>query len=59
MKHTDKGLIMAMFVIAMLLFSRSVTAQEQSFFSYDNRTFFEADMRLGKYFPFEERHAYM
>ena len=37
----------------------NIAKAQESFFSYDNRTFFEADMRLGKYFPFEERHAYM
>ena len=35
------------------------TRAQHSFFSYDNRTYFEVDGRLGKYFPFEERHAYM
>ena len=33
-------------------------AQETSVFK-DSRTFYEADFRLGKYYPFEARHAYM
>lgn len=52
-----KTLFLASITLALTM-AKSVTAQE-SFFSYDNRTFFEVDGRLGKYFPFEERHAYM
>ena len=52
-----KTLLLAV-ILAAMTFSKSVRAQE-SFFSYDNRTYFEVDGRLGKYFPFEERHAYM
>ena len=44
---------------ALLLFISKPALAQESFFSYDNRTFFEVDGRLGKYFPFEERHAYM
>jgi len=36
----------------------TVRGQEQSIFR-DSRNFYEADFRLGKYFPFESRHAYM
>ena len=52
-----KTLLLAV-ILAAMTFSKTVMAQE-SFFSYDNRTYFEVDGRLGKYFPFEERHAYM
>lgn len=49
-------------IISVLFFiafcPHSLEAQTQSLFR-DNRTFYEADLRLGKYFPFEERHAYM
>ncbi len=61
MKHVFKRLIKgALFSIFALAFfiSKPARAQEK-FFSFDNRTFFEVDGRLGKYFPFEERHAYM
>jgi len=56
-KCCGKKFLFAVLFIASVL-PKAMMAQ-QSFFSYDNRTFFEADMRLGKYFPFEERHAYM
>lgn len=56
-KNLCKTLVFATFTIA-LCFGKTAKAQE-SFYSYDNRTFFEVDGRLGKYFPFEERHAYM
>ena len=51
-----KGILFSVF--AFVLFSKPVLAQEK-FFSFDNRTFFEADFRYGHYFPFEARHAYM
>ena len=56
-KCVGKKLLFAVLFFASTL--PKVGMAQQSFFSYDNRTFFEADMRLGKYFPFEERHAYM
>lgn len=56
-KSADRMLCLVALLI-VLTFSFTAQAQE-SFFSYDSRTFFEADARLGKYFPFEERHAYM
>ena len=56
-KQVGKTLRFATLFLALSLF-KTTTAQE-SFYSYDNRTFFEVDGRLGKYFPFEERHAYM
>jgi hypothetical protein len=61
MKHVIKRLGKgALFSILALVFfvSKPARAQEK-FFSFDNRTFFEVDGRLGKYFPFEARHAYM
>ena len=60
MKHNFilKGSLFLVFAF-VLLSSNTTIAQEKSFFSFDNRTFFEADFRYGHYFPFEERHAYM
>ena len=51
-------IILALPVLFCSFFPINTSAQE-SFFSYDNRTFFEGDLRLGKYFPFEPRHTYM
>ena len=56
-KNLSKTTVFAVFFIALCL-CKTAKAQE-SFYSYDNRTFFEVDGRLGKYYPFEERHAYM
>ena len=56
-KRVGKAFLFASLFIASVL-PKAAKAQ-QTFFSYDDRTFFEADGRLGKYFPFEERHAYM
>ena len=50
------------FLFATLFTSVSlckIAKAQETFFTYDNRTYFEIDGRLGKYFPFEERHAYM
>jgi hypothetical protein len=60
MKHhfVLKGILFTLFAFA-LFFSNTAKAQEKSFFSFDNRTYFETDFRYGKYFPFEPRHAYM
>ena len=51
---------LCVFVILTILSFHAVTlsAQTQSIWK-DNRTFYEADFRLGKYFPFEPSHAYM
>ena len=60
MRHCSILKSIVFFAFTFLLFSsHSVWAQEQKLFTFDNRTFFEVDGRLGKYFPFEERHAYM
>ena len=60
--HSNRGMLPNfLFLIAtqlLLLHSFTASAQQQSLFK-DNRTFFEADFRYGKYFPFEPRHAYM
>ena len=57
-KGLGKGIIYIAFALAFCI-SKPAAAQEQKLFTFDNRTFFEVDGRLGKYFPFEERHAYM
>lgn len=57
-KGLGKGILYIAFAFAFCI-SKPATAQEQKLFTFDNRTFFEVDGRLGKYFPFEERHAYM
>ena len=56
-KRVGKAFLFALLFITSIL-PKAAKAQ-QTFFSYDDRTFFEADCRFGKYFPFEERHAYM
>ena len=56
-KRVGKAFLFALLFITSVL-PKAAKAQ-QTFFSYDERTFFEADCRFGKYFPFEERHAYM
>ena len=57
--NNAKGESLTLAILVLTLFlARPIKAQE-SFYSYDSRTFFEVDGRLGKYFPFEERHAYM
>ena len=43
-KCVAKQFLFAIFFIAIIL--PNVTTAQQSFFSYDNRTFFEADMRF-------------
>ena len=48
------GIVLLLFTLRTI----SATAQTQSIWK-DNRNFYEADFRYGKYFPFEERHAYM
>ena len=60
MRHCSIFKSIVFFAFTFLLFSsHPVWAQDQKIFTFDNRTFFEVDGRLGKYFPFEERHAYM
>lgn len=44
-------IILQIFIVSSSTFGQSVWK--------DNRNFYEADSRLGKYFPFEERHEYM
>ena len=57
-KRHGKSILFLAFVM-VLFYSKTISAQEKSFFSFDNRTYFETDFRYGKYFPFEARHAYM
>ena len=57
LRQSCKGILV--FAFAIVFFSKPALAQEQKLFTFDNRTFFEADFRYGHYFPFEERHAYM
>ena len=57
-KDLKKGILYFAFALAFCI-SKPATAQEQKLFTFDNRTYFETDFRYGKYFPFEERHAYM
>ncbi len=45
-------------LLFVLCFHVSSQAQNSSVF-HDSRSFFEIDPRYGKYYPFEERHAYM
>lgn len=57
-KYSISHLFFSLALLAFSSLSYNASAQNTTLFR-DNRTFYEADFRYGKYFPFEERHAYM
>jgi hypothetical protein len=54
----NRTILVAATMLLATFSSVTLRAQSASLWT-DSRTFYEADFRLGKYFPFESRHAYM